>query len=235
MKLQASIRKGNEPKLEILKSLLDSYPFGYTLMELYKNFKNEHGIGSRNTLKKYLKILEERGEIQISKIGGYKVFRSKNQFSMKSIFKNYPLLEKISINLFSALTRVLNEELDEKGKLIGQEMAKSSPVMESKAIKQFQKSKDFLKVIPFKQFIESLSEKTILEHKTDVEFVAKENEASLTFKDTKPLRSGAWIFYYIIAGMIETNLNEIFNQQVTVNVYSINESKCVIKIIKNIV
>jgi len=228
-----SLKKSSEPKLEILKAIIDRYPFGYTLMEIYKKFKAEHGIGSRNTLKKYLEILLEREEINSTIIGNYRIFRSKEPFSMKVLFAQYPHLEEFSINLFSALTKVLTTDMEQKGKLIGIEMAKSNPILESKVIKQFQKFKDFFRILPFQKFVETLREKTSLEFETNVDINVSENQALLTFKDKKLLERGGWIFYYLIAGILETNLNEIFNQNVTVNVQSINKKECIIIVKKN--
>lgn len=202
-------------------------------MEIYRKFKNQHQIGSRNTLKKYLEELTEKKEISAKVIGNYKIFRSKDPFSIKFLFNQYPHLEEFSINLFSALTNVLNDDLERKGKLIGIKMAKSNPIIESKVIKQFQKVKDFFKIIPFQKFVENLREKTSLEFETDVDIDVKENQATLTFKDKKLLERGGWVFYYLIAGIIETYLNEIFNQNVTVNVLSIDKKQCIIEVKKS--
>ncbi len=201
-------------------------------MEIYKKFKTEHGIGSRNTLKKYLEILLEREEITSTIIGNYRIFRSKEPFSMKVLFAQYPHLEEFSLNLFSALTKVLASDMEQKGKLIGIEMARSNPILESKVIKQFQKAKDFFKIMPFQKFVETLREQTSFEFETDVKISVNENQAVLTFKDKKLLERDGWIFYYLIAGILETHLNEIFNQNVTVNVQSINKKACVILVKK---
>ena len=72
--MQPTAKQRKSQKLKILKSIIDSYPFGYTLMEIYKKFKDRHGIGSRNTLKKYLDILMKRGVITSKIIGNYKIF-----------------------------------------------------------------------------------------------------------------------------------------------------------------
>ena len=227
-----SIKKSSEAKLEILKSIINRYPFGYTLMEIYKKYKSEHGIGSRNTLKKYLEKLMDQGDISSTIIGNYRIFRSKEPFSIKFLFSQYPHLEEFSINLFSALTKVLADDIEQKGKLIGIEMAKSNPVLESKVIKQFQKFKDFFRIMPFQKFVETLREKTSLEFETDVDIKVSENQAFLTFKDKKLLERDGWIFYYLITGILETHLNNIFNQNVIANVQSINKKECVILVEK---
>jgi len=233
------IKKGNELKLEILKSLIEQHPFGFTLMEIYTKFKNLHGIGSRNTLKKYLEVLLKTGAIEAKTVGTYRIFRAKNRFTMQQIFKTYPHLELLSLNFLSALTAILDTEMPEKGKLLGQEMAKTFPFLESKVIQQFKKVRDFLKIIPFREFIEKLNEKTQIEMHSDINDSGKfftltieENEAALCFNNTKPLQVHAWIFYYILSGMIEFHLNDIFNQNVTVNVEKIDATECIIKIRK---
>jgi len=218
-----------EKKLVILKSILDSNLFGYTLMELYNKFRETHGIGSRNTLKKYLGILVDREQIRIRVIGNYKVFRSNNPFTTKTLFELYPQIEKFSIDFLSAITKVLGEDIERKGKAIGRELARTLPLLESKAIQQFKQFKPFFKLIPFKKFLQSLREKTILEFEEDIESKIKENEAFLIFRDTKLLKEGGWIHYYILAGIIEFHLNEIFSQMIEVNVESINEDECTIK------
>ncbi|MDD1779485.1 MAG: hypothetical protein LUQ65_15085 [Candidatus Helarchaeota archaeon] len=232
------IKKGNESKLEILKSIIDQHPFGFTLMEIYTKFKDMHHIGSRNTLRKYLEVLLKRGDIEAKTIGTYRIFRA-NQITMQQIFKTYPHFELFSLQFLSALTTVLNGEMSEKGKLLGQEMARTFPLLESKVIQQFKKVRDFLKIIPFKQFIEKLSEKTQMEMHSEIEDAGKsftvtieENEATLIFNNTKPLQAHAWILYYITAGMIEFNLNDIFNQNVKVDVDKIDTTECIIKIRK---
>ena len=139
-------------------------------------------------------------------------------------------MEKFSINFFSALNNVLKDEIEEKGKLIGKELAKNSPILESKAIKQFKKFHDFFNLMPFKEFIEKLGERTLQEFDTDVVFTATETAAFLTFRATSLLENGAWIFYHILSGIIEENLNEIFNQKLLVTVASINKTECVIKL-----
>lgn len=227
-----SIKKSSEAKLEILRSIINRRPFGYTLMEIYQKFKTEHGIGSRNTLKKYLEKLTDQGDINSTIIGNYRIFRSKEPFSIKFLFKQYPHLEEFSINLFSALTNVLADDLEQKGKLIGIEMAKSNPLLESKVLKQFQKFKDFFKVIPFQKFVETLREKTAFEFESDVDISVSEKQAVLTFKDKKLLERGGWIFYYLLTGIIETYLNDIFNQNVTAKVHAINEKECIILVDK---
>ena len=226
------IKKSNEPKLEILKSIIEQHPFGYTLMELYTRFKEMHGIGSRNTLRKYLGILLKKGEVEVEVIGTYRIFRAKNRFNMQQLFKTYPPLELFSLNFLTALTTILKSEMPEKGKLLGQEMAKSFPLLESKVIQQFKKVRDFLEIIPFRQFIEKLSEKTQIETHSDIKLTIEENEAALHFKNTKPLQVRAWILYYMLAGMIEFHLNDIFNQNVRVNIDKIDASECIIKIRK---
>jgi len=233
------IKKGNESKLEILKSVIEQHPFGFTLMEIYTKFKDKHHIGSRNTLRKYLEVLLKRGDIEAKTVGTYRIFRATNRFTMQQIFKTYPHFELFSLNFLSALTAVLNGEMPEKGKLLGQEMAKTFPLLESKVIQQFKKVQDFLKIIPFKQFIEKLSEKTQMEMHSEIEDAGKsftvtieENEATLIFNNAKPLQAHAWILYYITAGMIEFNLNDIFNQNVKVDVEKIDTAECIIKIRK---
>jgi hypothetical protein len=233
------IKKGAESKLEILKSIIDQHPFGFTLMEIYTKFRAVHGIGSRNTLKKYLGLLLNRDEIEAKIVGTYRIFRSKNRFTMYQIFKAYPYFELFSLNFLSTLTSVLSEEMPEKGKLLGQEIVKTFPLLESKVILQFKKVGDFLKLIPFKQFIEKLSEKTQMELYSDLSDAGQlftvtvgENDATLIFSKSKPLQARAWILYYITAGMIEFYLNDIFNQNVKVNVEKIDSTECIIKIKK---
>ncbi|HUY01023.1 MAG TPA: hypothetical protein VMV49_15780 [Candidatus Deferrimicrobium sp.] len=230
--MPAKTQKGIEAKLKILKSIIDSYPFGYTLMEIYKNFKDRHKIGSRNTLKKYLDVMLKKGEIITKEIGNYRIFRSKNPYTVKNLFEHYPYLENFSINFIAALNKVLKDEMPLKGKQIGIELAKSAPILESKVIKQFQKFKDFFQIMDFKEFIEKMREKTLLEFETNVEVTINEKEAFLTFRNTNLLKKHAWIFYYSIAGLIEANLNDIFYQQVSVNVESIDEEICIIKLEK---
>jgi hypothetical protein len=237
--VRIKIKKGNESKLEILKSIIEQHPFGLTLMEIYRKFRDVHGIGSRNTLKKYLGILLKNGEIEAKVVGTYRIFRAKNRFTMQQIFKTYPHFELFSLNFLSALTTILNGEMPEKGKLLGQEMAKTFPLLESKVIQQFKKVRDFLKIIPFKQFIEKLNENTQIEMRSEGDDPGKfftvtieENEATLIFNNTKPLQARAWILYYITAGMIEFHLNDIFNQNVKVDVEKIDPAECVIKIKK---
>jgi hypothetical protein len=92
--LPTKVQKGKEEKLQILKSIIDGNPFGYTLMEIYKNFKDKHKIGSRNTLKKYLAIMLNNQEIITKDIGNYRIFRSKNPYTVKNLFENYPYLER---------------------------------------------------------------------------------------------------------------------------------------------
>ncbi len=232
MMVHLKIKKSNEPKLEILKAIIEQHPFGYTLMELYTKFKEMHGIGSRNTLRKYLGILLKKGEVEVEVIGTYRIFRAKNRFNMQQLFKTYPPLELFSLNFLTALTTILKSEMPEKGKLLGQEMAKSFPLLESKVIQQFKKVRDFLEIIPFRQFIEKLSEKTQIETHSDIKLTIGENEAALHFKNTKPLQVRAWILYYMLAGMIEFHLNDIFNQNVRVNVDKIDVNECIIKIRK---
>lgn len=232
MNLHSKTKKGIQKKLEILKSILDNHPFGFTLMEIYKKFKHVHEIGSRNTLKKYLEILLKKGDIETRIIGNYKIFRSKTPFSAKTLFELYPTFEKFSLNFLLALTKVLDEDLHCKGKLIGKEIAKNFPILESKAIKQFRKFQDFFEILPFQQFLEKMKERTYLELEDNSDLITEEDHAYLIYRDTKFLKEGAWVLYYIIAGFIETHLNEVFYQKVQVNVQSINEEQCTIKIEK---
>jgi hypothetical protein len=228
-----AIKKSNEPKLEALKSIIRRSPFGYTLVEIFRKFKDEHEVGSRNTLRNYLELLLEAGEIEVREVGNYRIFRSKNRFTMENLYKNYPHLEQLITNFFAVLSKVLDKDLPKKAKQIGIEIAKKSPMLESKAIQQFKKFQDFFAILPFKQFIENLSKRTLLELKTDAKIHATETEATLIFKDTKALRDEAWSLFYMLAGVIEYNLNEIFLQNVTVTVESITQNECVILARKN--
>ena len=133
------------------------------------------------------------------------------------------------MKLFSAITEVLGDEISAKGKAIGKLIAKKMPILESKAFKQFKKFKAFFEIIPFQKFLENMREKTILEFETKYDSEIKENEAFLIFRDTELLKEGAWIHYYVIAGVIEYHLNEVFFQGIDVNVDSINEHECIIK------
>lgn len=221
-------KKPIESKLEILKSILESHPFGYTLMELYRKFNKEHGIGSRNTLKKYLEILVEKGDLEIKVIGTYRIFRARNRFRWKNLFEQYPPLERLSMDFLAVLTKVLDAELPEKGKEIGREMGNKFPILESKVIKQYMRVKNFLKHIPFKEFFEKMNAKIMPDSPSNFTVQIDENQARLVFTNSTLLRNQAYIFFHILCGILEFHLNEIFNQNVTVNVESLSQKACTI-------
>jgi len=226
-------KKYNESKLEIIKSIIDRNPFGYTLMEIYSKYKSEHGIGSRNTLKKYLNILVETGDVETHVLGAYRLYRSKNKVTFYSLFKKYPLLETTTINFFIALSQVLGPHSSPLLKQIGIEFAKKTPLLESKVIQQFKKFKQFLKMLPFKQFIQKFSEQILVENQPYIDTIMADKEARLILTKMATLQKRAWGLIYVLAGILEYYMNEIFNQNVTVTIDSISTTRCVIKIAKN--
>ncbi|MHA1799466.1 MAG: hypothetical protein ACTSVY_13555 [Candidatus Helarchaeota archaeon] len=232
--MSSNIKKPNEDKLEILKSIIDERPFGFTLMEIYKDYKERHGIGSRNTLKNYLNILLERKQIKKVVIGNYKVFRTLKDFSMKKLFNDHPILEKKIINFFSALTIALQDDLESNGERIGRELINTSPIKKNILIKKFKKIPILNKKETFQILLSKIKEGQGMPFHDKTEVIVNDDEAIITIKDSKLLRKKAWIFYYIQVGALKFLLEEILNQSISIKIKSITEIECKIHLkIKN--
>ncbi|MHA1309715.1 MAG: hypothetical protein ACTSWR_06730 [Candidatus Helarchaeota archaeon] len=226
-------KKSKEDKLRILKSIVDSRPFGFTLLEIFKNFQNEHMIGSRNTLKKYLEELVDLGEIKKKNVGRYTLYLSKDNLSPSKIFEEYPGLKNFIFNLFTSISNVFKDEIKTKGKLIGMEFFKfnKSQVFKNgfdeKNLKRFREK---FKILSLPQILENIKLRPLMGLKVEVEVIEENTKYYLIYKNSEILQKGAWILYYIQIGFLESFLNVIFDQKISVNIESIDFSKCVIKI-----
>ncbi|NHI90890.1 MAG: hypothetical protein EAX96_00220 [Candidatus Lokiarchaeota archaeon] len=232
--MSSNIKKSTEEKLEILKSIIDQRPFGFTLMEIYKNYKDQHGIGSRNTLKNYLDILLERDEIKKITIGNYKVFRSKNLTSMKDIFSQHPHFENMMIKLFAVISKALGDDLESKGETIGKEMALTAPIRDSKLFQRMIKNhpKNIPKsqrILFYEKFFQKIKNNQDSPFDEELDIVFKDNEATLIIKNSRLLAEGAWLYYYMQVGILKTMINEMMDQSASINVEVINEKECKIK------
>lgn len=219
--MSTNIKEETEKKLEILKSIIEERPFGFTIMELYNDHKDRHEIGSRNTLKKYLGFLMERGEIRKTIIGNYKVFRSA-KYEEERFEGSRP--QMFMLKLFSAISTVFKDEVKSKGKLVGKELAKSG--------------QDFFRIItrrmkskPLETILQRMGKGMGMMFRQNLE-IKKENEDNYTmvFRDSEILQEGAWLHYYVFSGMLESQLLNMFNQDFLVDVDSINEKECIIKL-----
>lgn len=228
-------RKSTEEKIEILKTIIEERPFGFTAMELYKNYKDRHEIGSRNTLKNYLGVLLEKGEIQKSVVGNYKVYRSKKISSMGEIFELHPHFQFLMLKTFAAITKVLENELENKGEMIGKEMGLTAPIRDSKLYGSFMKKKPIQlpkerRILVFHQFLQKIKENQEFPFNDETELILNEDQAILTIRNTKALEMGAWVIYYIQVGLFKTVINEIMSHKVSIKIEKINHSECRINI-----
>jgi len=233
--LSSDSKKSTEEKIEILKTIIEERPFGFTAMELYKNYKDRHNIGSRNTLKNYLSILLEKGEIQKRIIGNYKVYRSKKLKPMNELFSENPHLQKLMLKLFAAMTKVLKDDLELKGEAIGKEMALTAPMRTSKLFEKFMKKKPLnmpkeQKIKVIQQFILKMRENENFFSSDESELVQDGEELILFIRNSEILAEHAWIIYYVQIGMMKTMANEILNRGISIKVESINEKECKIRI-----
>ena len=233
--MSSDSKKSTEEKIEILKTIIEERPFGFTAMELYKNYKDRHNIGSRNTLKNYLSILLEKGEIQKRVIGNYKVYRSKKLKPINELFSENPHLEKLTLKLFSAITKVLKDDLEFKGESIGKEMALSAPMRTSKLFEKLMRKKPLnmpkeQKIKMIQQFILKMRENENFFSSNESELVQDGDDLILYIRNSQILAEHAWIIYYVQIGMIKTMSNDFLNRGISINVESINENECKIRI-----
>ena len=225
------IKKPQEEKLNILKLVIEDHPFGLTLMDIYRDYKESHNIGSRNTLKNYLKILVERDEIQKAVIGNYKVFRSKK-----------PPHEFMMLKLFSAISTALKDDLEKKGELIGRELVLSAPMKGPKFMEKMMNRKKNIPPDQYKNFFHNFFQrmqkgeghpfKGVFDgplFNENREVIIGDGEATVIIRDSKALSEHAWIHFYIQLGMIKTILKEKIKFPVAVVIESIDEKKCVFK------
>jgi len=230
-KMSTNIKKPQEEKLEIIKQVIEGHPFGLTLMDIYRDYKDSHNIGSRNTLKNYLQILIDREEIKKVIIGNYKVFRSVK-----------PPHEYLMVKLYSAISKVLKNDLEVKGEEVGRELVLSFPLkgpkfMEKMINKRMKLSPNQNKLF-FQNFFQRMQKgeggpfKGAFQEpliKDSREVIIGDGEATVIIRDSKALSEHAWFHYYIQLGFIKTLLNEKMKFPVSVKIESITEKECVFK------
>ncbi len=229
--MSTNIKRPQEEKLDLLKQIIEDHPFGLTSMDIYKNYKEIHNIGSRNTLKNYLKLLIDREEIKKEIIGNYKVFRP-----------NKPPHEFIMLKLFTAMSTVLKDDLQVKGEAIGRELALSWPHKRSKFMEKRMKKQSQHTDERRKQFFTFFFQQMQKEEETPAnkmfqgplfnesrEVIIGDAEATITFQNSKALSEKAWVFYYIQLGLQKTIINELLELNVSVKIESINEKECKFK------
>ncbi|MBD3228412.1 MAG: hypothetical protein GF329_09505 [Candidatus Lokiarchaeota archaeon] len=221
-----------EEKLEILKRTIEKRPLGYTLKEVSDIPKIKETIGTRNTVRKYINILLDQGEIKSRKIGAYKLYHSKKRIIMKKLFREYPQLKKFFLNLFKSISTVLSDNIDVIGKEIGIEMFKSSEIMKSRVSNFRQDLKKELKEIPFKRFLRVIKLRFAMDFDQNVQI--KEEKGGIYYfiiGESEFIKEGAEFHFYLQAGLIESMLRYIFDRKINVNVEKIDktEQKCRIK------
>ena len=228
MSVENKINK--KDKLEILERIIKSRPLGFTLQELYDNFQNDHKIGSRNTIKKYLDEMLEDGVINKRKIGHYVLYHSRSQVEIKKLFQEYPQIKALQLNLWRSLSIVFKDELNEKGKLIGKILFNSSDISKSPVLDVIKSIHDAEPKVRLKMISRKLKKGFLIGFEGQVETEINKNILYLTIKESELLNRGAWIFFYFQSGILESHLNAIHSQKFFVNIDYIDENKCIIKI-----
>ncbi|TFF85332.1 MAG: hypothetical protein EU551_04290, partial [Promethearchaeota archaeon] len=149
-------KKSEKDKLDLLKSIIEKRPFGYTLKEVSDIPKIKEIIGTRNTVRRYIETLKDQGEIKSRKIGNYTLYHSKKRLLMKKLFKEYPQLKSFMLNQFRSFTKVLGENMGVIGKQVGIEMFSSSDRMNSVLMDQIKGFHKSLGEIPIERILKIL-------------------------------------------------------------------------------
>jgi len=172
---------------------------------------------SRNTVYRYVGILETQGAIYNKRVGTYNLYFSK---------KKSMLYRETITSFFKPLLSCLKEEFPEKeeffketGKKIGESY---TPPFADKGREQFGKLKDLSDVevlesvemwVPFFNLLFDTIELS------NIEINKEENEVIYTFNNSEMLESSDSIYYfYILAGMVEKKLSLIIHKKVRCDV-----------------
>ncbi|TFF87502.1 MAG: hypothetical protein EU549_04610 [Promethearchaeota archaeon] len=223
-----------DKKLELLKSTIEKRPFGYTLKEISDIQEIKDEIGSRNTVRKYIDILKDQGEIKSRKIGAYKLYHSKKRLIMKKLFREYPQLKTYLLNIFKSLTNIFSDEVDEVGKQVGIEMFKTSEIMKSDLMKYRRELQKDSKEIPIIRYLRLIKLFLSMNFDQTIKIEEKENGIYHFIIENKDIiNEGADIHFYMQAGFMESFLSNRMDRKIKVNVVDpINkkEKKCLFRI-----
>ena len=216
-------------KLELLKSIIEKRPFGYTLKEISDIPEIKEKIGTRNTVRKYIETLKEQGEIKSRKIGNYTLYHSKKRLLIKKLFKEYPQLKLFMLNQLKSFTKVLGDNVGVIGKQVGIEMFSSSDRMNSVLMEQIKDFHKSLGEIPIERILRILKLRFAADLEQNIKIENKEDIYYFIIEESEFLKESAYIHFYIQAGIMESILKKVMNQKINVNVDSISDIKCIIK------
>jgi hypothetical protein len=184
---------------------------------------------SRNTVSKYVAILELKEKIYNTPVGRYNLY-----FSKKKSF----ISKGVIISMFKAFFKTIKNELphqEELYKAMGRELQRnfnyrySKPFFQSETEKKktLRNLKDFKP--HFDYFVEVFNSQNILQDTIQVSHIRYENNnhtAVYRFNNSEFLESNDdYIFYfYMIGGIIEVYLGEELERKVISNIVKINVS-----------
>ena len=184
---------------------------------------------SRNTVSKYVAILQLKGMIYNTSVGRYNLY-----FSTK---KNF-ILKSVIISMYKALFLAIKNKLPHQEQIykeIGKELQKNFDFRYSKGFfENDAKKKIGLKDLKdfkphFEYFVEVFNSSNILQDTAKVIHLKYENNyktAIYRISNSEFLESNDdYIFYfYMIAGIIETYLGEELNRNITCKIIDISVS-----------
>ncbi|MBD3197428.1 MAG: winged helix-turn-helix transcriptional regulator [Candidatus Lokiarchaeota archaeon] len=226
MKTDSGVKQINKKKhgayyeQKILEYLMNN-PSGLTKTDIAK------GTGfSRNTIYKYISMLEDKDEIYKKKVGAYNLYFSKKQefFPKRIALSYYKALIAGFKNHFPGNEEILKEIGKESSNFIDFDQSEKSK-KQLKGIRGSPILKLFFEVLPSFYPSFDLLQPNIKISEPEIQNSGK--KAIYRFTNSEFINDTEDFVYhfYLITGIIETQFSEIFNRKIKCNIEKVKISK----------